>query len=271
MKTLAVITSPLNVDDSLSKRRREDFKTNNTSFELFSHNDLLLTKTLRYLVDAGLQECRLVCRQWSKVCNQLPVKLSGVPVEKVSQVPCTFPNAVELRCQGPCLPEHQPQVLNALARLSNLKHLDMTMRSLPTVPYAQLPRHFKELQQLETLCIRDTISCIAHVCKALMHLTCLTKLDLRPTTRYRRHLEPITQLTRLKELHIYRALLANSNGELLFPPTRSLTCLEVDARGQYPAALPTVNTRRHCPLCDGLCLGADPLFDVGTVTDAAVG
>ena len=242
MTTLADITAPSNCIDSLSKWYPADSETDSASFGLLSQNDLLLTKVLSYLVDSGLQECRLVCRQWNELCNQLPVKLCGVPVAKVPRVPCTFPNAVELRCQGPCSPENQPEVLCSLARLGNLKYLEMTMRSLPTVPYEHLPRQFKELEQLETLSIRDTIPCIAHVCQALVYLTCLTKLDLRPTTKYHRHLKPITQLTRLKELHIDRALLTNTNGELLFPPTRNLTHLEIDEKGKYPTSLSKANT-----------------------------
>ena len=197
---------------------------------LLEHEDLLL-KVLSYVMDDGLHECRLVCRQWRKACGKLPVKLERVRLDNLRKVPSAFPKASSLVLRHAlCSTFVAESVVIKLAQLKNLRHLHLHLA------YDQAACHscktlFSVMDRLKTLSLRvDDNDTLLDVFRLLRCLKNLLSLELVVDCGILTELDPVTELRGLKELTLDIQVLVNKRAELVFPSLTALSCLNIDAR-----------------------------------------
>ena len=229
----------------LSRRRTHSEDVPEHPLSGLLENELFLSKLLQHLVDFGLHECRLVCRKWNEVCKRLPVSLTNIPFAGIMQAPSKFPRAVRLSSSTNFRFGRLVEAFYSLAHLEQLRQLELNLASTSSIVYELLPGYFAALTQLETLCLRNTSCCVTHISASLKHLSNLTKLQLHSTIGRRSRVDPITQLIKLRALHISHVFLTNENDELLFPPGPNLTRLEVDVGRSSTTSLLKVSYPDH--------------------------
>ena len=191
--------------------------------------EYFLFDVLAYVVDDGLHECRLVCRQWREACRKLPVKIrangSSIRVaEVVKQVAEQFPEAASL-----CLVDSSRKdglgadALPWLSRLAKLHTLQVPFPSGHQVAERLRPillsmNHLRSLSfraddQIAYSIWMGTLRCLVH----------LTFLDLCGPSDSHAHPESITELQRLQHLSGNIRSLVKSDGRLVFPSLTRLT------------------------------------------------
>lgn len=234
-------------------------------------NEGLLTKVLRCLIQDGLQECRLVCRQWRKVCRTLPVFVRAVLVRDLVEWADKFPNAESLSlCNfwyeswNLMMPEfvmgRRPEAetslcksrLDDMVKFRSLKHL--TLLNLRDVGCsAEMETCFRQLVQLESFAVNswrrfydDAVPDFACLPQCLYHLTNLTKLTWIIRTRWRPDCEPLTSLTKIEELFLSPNVFTNRNGDLMFPSLTSLSKIAFNRLHE--------STIKHLTEITGVCL-----------------
>ena len=209
---------------------------------LLEDKDLLL-KVLSYVMDDGLHECRLVCRQWREACGKLPLKLAKVRFENVRSVVRWFPETTSLVfCHALCTACIADRIVTRhLEQLKNLRHLHLHLS------YGQPARDscitwFPVIDRLETLSLQieknDTLLDVFRLLRCLQKL-----LSLKLVVGYydiQTELDPVTELRGLKELTVDIQVLVNKRAELVFPSLTALSCLNIDAR--RPVRHPPYNT-----------------------------
>ena len=202
-----------------------------------------LLKVLVYVVEDGLHECRLVCRQWRDACGKLPVKLGRVPLDKLQKAADLFPKAKTMRIDvtiystGPI----ETLTISHLPRLENLNHFSLHIYG--KYVDRNLIACFSSMQHLRSLRLNitaeDTLHCFVH---DLHYLKNLTSLYLIHTCHLWNDLEPNSSVQGLSQLEISHESLINRRGELVFPMLSGLTSLDVYHRSnsdprQFPPNL----------------------------------
>ena len=200
---------------------------------LLEDEDLLL-KVLSYVMDEGLHECRLVCRQWRDACGKLLVELRRVPLNDLHKVPSAFPNTTFLAL-SPTFDSRkvteqkvtEQKVIMHLSQMENLCYLRLPL-SRELMVCNTLTAWFPVMDRLKTLGLRlDGNDTLLEFFCLLRRLTNLLSLQLVAYCDIRTELDPITELRGLRNLTVNIQLLVNNRTELLFPSLTELTCLNV--------------------------------------------
>ena len=199
------------------------------SLSALLEQEYFLLNVLGHVVEDGLHECRLVCRQWREACRKLPVRIrvdgSSISVAKVvKQVAEEFPEAASL-----CLVDDNRKdglgadVLPWLSRLAKLHTLQVPFPSGHQVAERLRPillsmNHLRSLSfraddQIAYSIWMGTLRCLVH----------LTFLDLCGPSDSHAHPESITELQRLQHLGGNIRSLVKSDGRLVFPSLTRLT------------------------------------------------
>ena len=209
-------------------RRYERTESENLLGVLLEDEDLLL-KVLFYVMDEGLHECRLVCRQWREACGKLPLKLDRVHLNDLHKVPRAFPKttALVLNHTPDTMYTVERAVIRHLVKLTNLSHLHFYL------VYNQLDCNtaktwFSVMDRLKTLGLWiDDNNTLLDVFCLLRRLTNLLSLKLVVVCEVLKELDPVTELRGLTELAVDIQVFANKRTELLFPSLTELRCLNV--------------------------------------------
>ena len=210
-----------------------------------------LLKVLAYVVEDGLHECRLVCRQWRDACGKLPVELGKVSLDNLQKVADLFPEAKTLSMRVGIRSAEVIEIytIPQLLRLENLNHLSLFLHPL-WVDSQYLIECFSSMQHLRFLRLRitcsDTLCCLID---DLHYLKNLTSLRLDHDFFLQSDLEPNSDVRGLRHLEISLALLVNGRGELILPSLTRLTSLICihDRHDELPYAYP-----RNLQVCQRL-------------------
>lgn len=220
----------------MPRRRKANAKEKSLA-ELLKH-ECYLWKVLSCLVDSDLQECRLVCRRWRKMCSRLPVKLQLHPTEASLAAVQKFPNAISVALRTSTREELarafwcRKDVLDCLKSMKALTHFTAPLDSDP-----ELLECIRSLQTLESLDLSN--SCIPAVAAAdillsLKHLTQFSTASLQENFQEK----PLTAVRNLKELGISREFLVTHTGQFMFPLLTKLTRLDLSDGAWWRQLLP---------------------------------
>ena len=196
----------------------------------------LLSKVLEHLVNDGVHECRRVCRKWRDVCSLLPVKLVDVRAPKFRDAARMFPNAtsVSAAVDRECNSEELCEFISSFTCMKHL-HLrfvkeGLTLFGSPQLDIWSLPSHAPFLSQLESLTLRSRfINYKLWLWMVREHLTNLAHLEITGNCFIHGwNVDPLPETHELKSLSIRANYLSNSEGTLIFPPSETLTRLEVN-------------------------------------------
>ena len=196
----------------------------------------LLPKVLEHLVDDGLHECRRVCRKWRDVCSLLPVKLVDVRAPKFRDVARILPYAtsVSVTVDRECNSEEFCEFISSFTRIKRLHLRDAELShdflSSAWLDICSLPSHAPFLSQLESLTLRSRfMNSRLWIWMVREHLTNLAHLEITGNCFIRRwNVDPLPETHKLKSLSIKANYLFNREGTLIFPPSETLTRLEVN-------------------------------------------
>ena len=203
--------------------------------EVVLKDEYLLSRVLGHLVDDGLHECRSVCRKWRDVCSLLPMKLVDVRAPKFRDVARIFPYAasVSVTVDNECNSEELCECMSSFTCIKHL-HLRDVKKGLnlfgsPRLDICSLPSHAPFLSQLESLTLRSLImDREPWFWMVREQLTNLTHLEFADGHIYELNVDPLPETCKLKSLSIPANYLFNGEGMLIFPPSETLTRLEVN-------------------------------------------
>ena len=203
--------------------------------EALENQDILL-RVLGYVAEYGLQECRLVCRQWLEACQRVPVATRPIELTHLSKVVERFTNVTDL-----CLDQRQKYhfaqsldridildtLLTWLPKLKGLRTLKLSEHEGNRVPQALCPilAPMDDLQSL-SLRILDESTLIAWI-QVLRVLPQLLSLELFFSGFVNTDLETVSELQRLRDLTCEFRVFVKRDGQLLFPSLNRLTRLEI--------------------------------------------
>ena len=191
-------------------------------------DERFLLLVFEYLVEHGLQNCRLVCRRWREVCKQFPVKLRDVGTWGLKAMD-SFPNATSASAR--CC--RTVPVVELFERLSSLDSLiSLTLRFSNPYYDGSVPPCFQSMVQLTYLSIYNGISRLPeNLVASVKHLTNLTRLYLHvPPPKL--ELEPFVELQKIQDLDLNSFTLFNKNEAIMFPSLTNLTRLSFN---EFPA------------------------------------
>ena len=180
-----------------------------------------------HLVELGFQECRLVCKRWYKVCQQLPVKLKGIAHHHLGRAVRVFPNAVSVSCRSDEDGLAIAEMFRFLTSLHNLKTLRFTMREALNTTEGQL-LYFQSLPKLTELDLN--LLCfdpIDDVRDSMRYLTALTKLKVSIMFQRVCPPRPFVELERIEDLEVQHFIFSDERGACFFPSLTNLTRLSL--------------------------------------------
>jgi len=215
------------------------------------NQEFFLMKMLQHLVEDGLHECRRVCRKWKAECSKMGVHLMARSPEDIPALVEIFSSATSVRAcfESPHFDQHgnlmhycvRRNFFTNLAALRSLK--DLALKTSGNWAFESSEVTLSCLTQLQSLEIwmHGDINYITSLYSSLRFLTRLTRLALKTPDVGFLQLDPFRELTRIKELEVCLCLLRNEGGQLLFPPSQSLTRLTLGydpPPGQYKDSIP---------------------------------
>ena len=205
------------------KRRRltEEIPVPSSDLASLLDDERFLLLVFEYLVEHGLQNCRLVCRRWREACKQFPVVLEGVNTDELEMFDA-FPNATSVSTHG-CTTF---SVLEVFEHLSSLNSLTSLSVGLSTASYHGSGQPcIQSMTTLSDLSIfNNQASLPDNLIASVKHLTNLTRLYLHgraPTCQ----LEPFVELRKIEDLKTHGVALFDKNGAAMFPSLTNLTRL----------------------------------------------
>ena len=185
---------------------------------------------LTYVVDDGLHECRLVCRQWRDACGKLPVELGTVmiPSDKLQRAVELFPEAKTLKMYNWFNEEiEETQIVPHLLRLQNLKHFILLLPG-QSIDLQNLIACLSSIQHLQSLNLwishENMLLCLL---RGLCCLKKLTSLSVIHDFVFQNDLDPDSDVQGLNHLEIAFELMINRRSELVFPMLTGLTSLGI--------------------------------------------
>ena len=199
---------------------------------LLLDDEYFLLQIFRCLVDYGLQECRLVCRKWREVCQQIPVSLSWIDPRNLSATLSQFPSAVSLSTNadvryGLAEVDRAPRLGYAFSDLPLFRRLQSLTLHIEQLP-AQACYHsfLQSVKQLTSLrLITDSHIISTNLYSSLSCLTNLTLLELNVWFDDQQDISPLTNLSKIRDLELGCDLFMSAEGRLMFPSLTNLTRL----------------------------------------------
>ena len=222
---------------NIFRTRYSQCDTGGADLGVLLEQEPLLLKVLGYVAEEGLQECRLVCRQWLEACQRVSVATRPIEIAHLSKVAEKFPNVTDLYLDQHLkylyLTEcsHEIDILDTLStwlpKLKGLRTLKLSVHEGNRVPEALCPilTPMDGLQSL-SLMIRDESTLVAWI-QVLRGVPQLLSLELRFSDFVTADLGTVSELQRLRDLTCEFRVLVKSDEQLLFPSLNRLTQLRI--------------------------------------------